>query len=308
MLYLLKNQIFMERRKFIQNAGLSLGMMALASNKLLADILTQPKYQFKLLRNNVGIFTEQGGTIAWLSNSGGMAVVDAQFQNSAMNLIAELKKASEKPLDYLINTHHHGDHTGGNIAFKGFAEKVVGHVNCLANHQATAEAQKSVDKQLFADTVFQDQWKAKIGSEKIQASYLGAAHTNGDIIVHFENANIAHMGDLMFNRRYPYIDKSAGANIQNWTEVLEKAIAKYDNDTLFIFGHSLDPEKVTGTKEDLRTMQNYLEKLLIFVKAELKAGKSKEEIMKADRIPGAEEYQGQGIERSLTAALQELAS
>jgi glyoxylase-like metal-dependent hydrolase (beta-lactamase superfamily II) len=298
----------MERRKFLQHAGLSLGMIALAQNKSLADILIQAKYQFKLLRNDVGIFTEQGGTIAWLSNSGGMAVIDSQFQNPAMNLIAELKKASEKSLQYLINTHHHGDHTGGNIAFKGFAEKVVGHVNCLANHKKTAAAQKTEDKQLFADTVFQDKWQAKVGSEKIQATYLGAAHTNGDIIVHFENANIAHMGDLMFNRRYPFIDKSAGANIQSWTEVLEKAIAKYDNDTLFIFGHSLDPEKVTGTKADLRAMQNYLEKLLTFVKAELKAGKSKEEIMKADRIPGAEEYQGQGIERSLTAALQELSS
>lgn len=298
----------MERRKFIQNAGLSLGMIALSYNKSLAEILNQPKYQFKLLRNNVGIFTEQGGTIAWLSNSNGMAVVDTQFQNPAMNLIAELKKISEKPLQYLINTHHHGDHTGGNIAFKGFADKVVGHVNCLGNHKKTAAAQNSEDKQLFADTVFEKQWQAKVGSEKIQASYLGAAHTNGDIIVHFENANIAHMGDLMFNRRYPFIDKSAGANIQSWTEVLEKAIAKYDKDTLFIFGHSLDPEKVTGTKADLRAMQNYLEKLLLFVKAELKAGKSKEEIMKASFIPGAEEYQGQGIERSLTAALQELSS
>lgn len=296
----------MKRRKFLQNASLSLGMIALAHHNSLADILLQPKYQFKLLRNNVGIFTEQGGTIAWLSNNAGMVVVDSQFQNSAMNLIAELKKTSEKPLQYLINTHHHGDHTGGNIAFKGFAEKVVGHVNCLENHQKTATAQKSEDKQLFADTVFKDQWKAKVGSEQIQADYLGAAHTNGDIIVHFENANIAHMGDLMFNRRYPFIDKSAGANIQSWTEVLEKAIAKYDNDTLFIFGHSLDPEKVTGKKEDLRAMQNYLEKLLLFVKAELKAGKTKEEIMKADRIPGAEDYQGQGIERSLTAALLEL--
>lgn len=297
----------MERRKFIQNAGLSLGMMALAGNSALANILMQPKYQFKVLRDNVGIFTEQGGTIAWLSNKGGMAVVDSQFQNPALNLIGELKKLSDKPLDYLINTHHHGDHTGGNIAFKAYAQKVVAHVNCLNNHKKVAAAQKSEDKQLFADTVFQDQWTAKIGSERITASYLGAAHTDGDIIVHFENANIAHMGDLMFNRRYPYIDKSAGANIQNWALVLEKAMAKYDNDTLFIFGHSLNPEKVTGTKEDIKAMQNYLEKLLIFVKAELKAGKSKEEIMKADRIPGAEDYQGEGIGRSLTAALQELA-
>lgn len=296
----------MQRRKFIQNAGLSLGMIAFTYNKTFADILLQPKYKFSLLRNNVGIFTEQGGTIAWLSNNAGMVVVDTQFQDPATHLIAELKKGSEKPLQYLINTHHHGDHTGGNIAFKGLAEKVVGHVNCLANHQKTSAAQKSEDKQLFADTVFQDQWKAKVGSERIHAQYFGAGHTNGDIIVHFQDANIAHMGDLMFNRRYPFIDKSAGANIQSWTEVLEKAIAKYDNDTLFVFGHSLDPEKVTGNKEDLKAMQNYLEKLLVFVKNEIKSGKSKDDIMKALSIPGAEEFQGQGIQRSLTAAFEEL--
>ena len=159
---------------------------------------------------------------------------------------------------------------------------------------------------MFADTVFQDQWKAKVGSERIQAHYFGAGHTNGDIIVHFQDANIAHMGDLMFNRRYPFIDKSAGANIQSWTEVLEKAIAKYDNDTLFVFGHSLDPEKVTGNKEDLKAMQNYLEKLLVFVKNEIKSGKSKDDILKAVSIPGAEDFQGQGIQRSLTAAYEEL--
>ena len=296
----------MQRRKFIQHAGLSFGMIALYSHKTFADSLLQPKYKFSLLRNNVGIFTEQGGTIAWLSNSLGMVVVDTQFQDPATHLIAELKKGSEKPVQYLINTHHHGDHTGGNIAFKGLAEKVVGHVNCLSNHQKTAAAQKSEDKQLFADTVFQDQWKAKVGSERIQAHYFGAGHTNGDIIVHFQDANIAHMGDLMFNRRFPFIDKSAGANIQSWTEVLENAVAKYDNDTLFVFGHSLDPEKVTGNKEDLKAMQNYLEKLLVFVKNEIKSGKSKDDILKAVSIPGAEEFQGQGIVRSLTAAYEEL--
>jgi len=296
----------MQRRKFIQNAGLSLGMIALTYNKTFADILFQPKYKFSLLRNNVGIFTEQGGTIAWLSNNAGMVVVDSQFQDPASHLIAELKKGSEKPLQYLINTHHHGDHTGGNIAFKGLAEKVVGHENCLVNHKKTSAAQKSEDKQLFADTLFQDQWKAKVGSERIHAQYFGAGHTNGDIVVHFQDANIAHMGDLMFNRRYPFIDKSAGANIQSWTEVLEKAVAKYDNDTLFVFGHSLDPEKVTGNKEDLKAMQNYLEKLLVFVKNEIKSGKSKDDIMKSVSIPGAEEFQGQGIQRSLTAAFEEL--
>ncbi len=296
----------MQRRKFLQGTGLSMAMLAISNNSALANFLMQPAYKFTPLRNDVGIFTEQGGTIAWLSNNSGMVVVDTQFVDPATHLIAELKKISSGPLNYLINTHHHGDHTGGNLAFKGFAEKVVGHTNCLANHQKTATAQKSEDKQLFADTVFQDQWKARVGSELIKAHYFGAGHTNGDIVVHFENANIAHMGDLMFNKRYPFIDRAGGANIQSWINVLDKTVAKFDKDTLFVFGHSADPVKVTGGKEEIRAMQNYLEKLLLFVKNEIKSGKSKEDILKAQSIPGAEDFQGQGIQRSLTAAFEEL--
>jgi glyoxylase-like metal-dependent hydrolase (beta-lactamase superfamily II) len=296
----------MQRRKFLQGTGLSLAMLATLNNNALAKLLMQPAYKFTPLRNDVGIFTEQGGTVAWLSNTSGIVVVDTQFVDQATHLITELKKISSKPINFLINTHHHGDHTGGNLAFKGLAEKVVGHANCLANHQKIASAQKSQDKQLFADTVFQDQWKAKVGTERIQAHYFGAGHTNGDIVVHFENANIAHMGDLMFNKRFPFIDRAGGANIQSWINVLDKTVAKFDKDTLFVFGHSADPLKVTGGKEEIRAMQNYLEKLLSFVKNEIKAGKSKEDVLKAQSIPGAEDFQGQGIQRSLTAAFEEL--
>jgi cyclase len=296
----------MERRKFIQNAGLSLGMLALIQNKGFASFITQPAYKMTLLRKDVGIFTEQGGTIGWLANKEGLVVVDTQFVTTAPHVIAELRKTSERPFKYLINTHHHGDHTGGNIAFKGLAEHVIGHSNCLINQRATAAAQKNEDKQLFADTVFNDQWKTKVGSQGIHAQYFGAGHTNGDAIIHFEDANVAHMGDLVFNKRYPFIDRTAGANIKSWIQVLDKALKKYDSDTLFVFGHSLDPEKVTGSKEELKSMQNYLEKLLLFVGNEMKAGKSKEEILKATSIPGATDFQGQGIERSLTAAYEEL--
>lgn len=297
----------MKRRDFIQKAGLSIGMLALLQNEGLAGILsTQSAYKMTLLRGDVGIFTEQGGTIAWLVNSEGIAVVDSQFANTSPHVIDELRKKSQRPFRYLINTHHHGDHTGGNIAFKGLAEHVVGHANCLINHRAVATTQKTEDKQLFADTVFNDQWKTKLGSQTISAHYLGAGHTNGDAIIHFEDANIAHMGDLTFNKRYPFIDRTAGANIASWIQVLEKTMSKFDSDTLFVFGHALDPEKITGGKAELKSMQNYLEKLLQFVAAEKKAGKTKEEILKNTSIPGASDYQGQGIERSLTAAYEEL--
>ncbi|MCW3087751.1 MAG: fold metallo-hydrolase, partial [Sediminibacterium sp.] len=230
-----------------------------------------------------------------------------QFADTAPHLIDELKKMDEMPFKYLINTHHHGDHTGGNIAFKGLVEHVVGHENCLANYKRVSEQNKSVEKQLFQDETFGNTWKHKVGKERMQAYYFGAGHTNGDAIIHFENANVAHMGDLLFNQLAPYIDRSAGANIKNWIEVLEKARRTFDKDTLFIFGHAADPEKVTGTKEDLVAFEDYLEKLLAFVGAEIKAGKSRDEIIKNKEIPGIS-WKNSGAERSLSAAYDELTS
>lgn len=296
----------MERRKFIQNSALAMAMFTFYKSNAFASSNALRAYQFKELRNSVGIFTESGGTIGWLNGSSGIVVVDSQFQNTAPNVIKELKSLSDKPFKYLLNTHHHGDHTGGNIAFKGLAEHVVAHQNSLVNQKLAAEKAKNEDKQLYPDITFGKGWKAPVGKEKISSYYYGSAHTNGDVVYHFENANIVHLGDLLFNRRYPYIDQANGAHIGNWINVLEKIHNQFDKDTLFIFGHSLDPEKITGGKEDIKAFQGYLKALLAFVAAEIKAGKSKEEIMKATTIPGASEWQGDGISRSLTAAYAEL--
>lgn len=296
----------MQRRQFLQQSALATAVLAFYKSAAFAQANAAFAYQFKLLRNDIGIFTEQGGTIAWLNGSSGFVVVDSQFPTAAPHVIEELKKLGEKPFKYLLNTHHHGDHTAGNIAFKGLAEHVVAHQNSLVNQKMAAEKAKNVDKQLFPDTTFGKGWKAPIGKEKISAYYYGSGHTNGDAIYHFENANIVHVGDLVFNRRYPYIDQDNGAHIGNWIKALGQIHEQFDNDTLFIWGHSLDPEKVTGNKADVKAFQNYLESLMAFVKAEMKAGKSKEEILKATAIPGAPEWQGDGIARSLTAAYTEL--
>lgn len=263
-------------------------------------------YQFKTLRNDVGVFMEQGGTIAWLNGSSGFVAVDSQFPASAAHLIEELKKLGDKPFKYLLNTHHHGDHTAGNIAFKGLVQNVVAHQNSLVNQKLAAEKANSLDKQLLPDTTFGKGWKAPVGKEKISAYYYGSGHTNGDVVYHFENANIVHVGDLVFNRRFPYIDKDNGAHIGNWITALDKIYDQFDKDTIVVTGHSLDPEKVVGDKENVKAFRNYLDSLMTFVKAEMKAGKTKEEILKATTIPGAPEWKGDGIARSLTAAYTEL--
>ncbi|MDB5023707.1 MAG: fold metallo-hydrolase [Mucilaginibacter sp.] len=298
----------MQRRSFLLNTAVAAGAFTLSGKKSFASWVTDPAYQFKPLRNNMGMFAEQGGTIAWLVNKEGIVVVDAEFPDPATHLIAELKKQSDKPFEWLINTHHHGDHTAGNISFKGLVKNVAAHANSLANQKNVAAAQKKEDVQLYPDITFTDTWKIKVGDERIQAYYFGPGHTNGDSMIHFEHANIVHMGDLVFNRRYPYIDRSAGASVKNWPLTLEMAQKKFDKDTLFVFGHAFDPLKVTGKMEDIKAMQNFMEKLAGFVQTSIKAGKTKEEILQAKSIPGVTGWQGDGIERGLTAAYEEFSA
>ena len=217
-----------------------------------------------------------------------------------------MKKQDENPFELLINTHHHGDHTSGNISFKGIVKDVAAHGNSLINQKNVAAAQKTEDKQLYPNITYGDTWSYKIGKEEIKTYYFGPAHTNGDSIIHFQHANIAHMGDLIFNRRWAFIDRSAGASVKNWVTVLDKTISTFDKDTVFVFGHAFDPEKVTGTKEDLKAMQDYLSKMLVFVEQEIRSGKTKEEILKEKSIPGVTEWQGDGIERGLDATYEEV--
>ncbi|MES2266345.1 MAG: MBL fold metallo-hydrolase [Bacteroidota bacterium] len=296
----------MERRKFLRNTALTAGSLALLGNKSIASIFAMPGYKLTPLRNNVGIFTEQGGTIIWMVNKEGIVCVDAEFPEPATHLITELKKKSEKPFQWLINTHHHGDHTSGNISFKGIAKNVAAHANSLTNQKAAAAKQKTEDKQLYPDTTFNDKWKVKVGDEHITAHYFGAGHTNGDSFIHFENANIVHCGDQVFNRMYPYIDRSAGASCKHWPIALEQAQKQFNKDTIFVYGHAFDPMKVTGTMEDLKAMQNFMEKLVAYVDSSIKAGKTKEQILATTAIPGVTDWNGDGIQRGLTAAYEEL--
>ena len=295
----------MHRRSFIQNTAFALGALSLTQNDLLKGLLDDP-WKITMLRNDIGIFTEKGGTIAFMLSKKGMVVVDTQFPEQSQHLITELKKKSEKPFKLLINTHHHGDHSAGNISFKGIAEHVLAHANSKINQENSAKQNKNEDKQLYPDQTYTDTWCQKIGKEKICLHYFGAGHTNGDSFIHFQHANIVHTGDLVFNRRHPFVDRGAGANIKNWIQVLDKALAKFDNNTIYVFGHSATGYEVTGKADDLRAFRDYLGNLLKYVDEQLKTGKMKDEILKAVGIPGSDQWKGDGINRPLQAAFEEL--
>ena len=294
------------RRSFIKSSGLAVSAATMPGVHFLDFLFDQSNYQMTPLRNDVGVFSERGGTIGWMISKDGLVVVDTQFPTQAGHLIEEIQKKSDKKIDLLVNTHHHGDHSAGNIAFKGLVNKVVAHENSKNNQKKVAERRNSLETQLFPDTTYTSgKWSGRVGSETVTLHYFGAGHTNGDSIVHFENANIAHMGDLLFNRRVPYIDKSAGANITNWQVILETAYQTFDDDTVFVFGHAGDGYKITGKRNDLQAFKNYLEKVMVFVKKGIAQGKTKEAMAQATSIPGAEEWKG-SQKRAVDAAYLEI--
>ena len=298
----------MQRRIFIRNTAILTGASLLFQKQALAQLFRTSEFNIKMLSKNAGIFTERGGTIGFLLGDEGIVVIDSQFPDTAKHFMEEAKKMKDKPFAYLLNTHHHGDHTGGNIAFKGAVEHVVMHQNAATNLKTVAEKQNALDKQLMADMTFTDELKIKIGKEKIKGYYFGAGHTNGDAVYHIEESDIVHVGDLMFNRRHPFIDRTAGASIAGWTKVLDSIAKEFSKKTTYIFGHAGTGYEVTGTSADLMAFKNYLQSLLDFTAKEIAAGKTKEEILKATEIPGAPEWKGDGIQRPLTAAYEELTS
>lgn len=295
----------MQRRIFLQNSVLTFGALILGKQKIIHAMSTDT-WKITMLTDKIGIFTERGGTIVFHYSKDGITVVDAQFPDTAPHLINELKKKNEQPYHLLINTHHHGDHTSGNIAFKDLVKRVLAHENSLANQKRVAIANKNEDKQLYPNQTFGKVWEEDAGKEKISLLYYGAGHTNGDAIIHFKHANIAHVGDLVFNRRHPFVDRSAGANIKSWINVLDEALKKFDTKTVFICGHSGNDFDIKGSKDMLVAFQDYLGNVLKFVGGEIKSGKTKEEILKATEIPGSPEWKGDGIERPLQAAFEEL--
>jgi cyclase len=250
-----------------------------------------PSPVFTPIRRNVGFFTMRGGTIGYLVNPGGVVVVDSQFPNEGKACLDGLNSQSgNRGVDFLINTHHHGDHSGGNLSFRGAAKKVVAHVKADEHMRQPPGGQTPAD-QLFPDTTFAENWSADVGDEKIRARHYGRAHTSGDAVITFERANVAHMGDLMFHQRHPVVDRAAGATIKNWMNVLDRTVKDHSNDTIYIFGHANAGLPVTGSHTDLARFHDYFGGLLAFVGEQVKAGKSREDVLAMrDPLKGFENY------------------
>ena len=298
----------LDRRQLIVSSSLAVAAGAFRGFPAFAQ--DDPETSFEELRGGVGIFNGSGGTIGWLVSPEGTLVVDSQFPNTAQICVDGLRERSERGIDILINTHHHGDHTAGNQVFEAVVKHIVAHsrVPGLQRRQAVGAGTEAA--QAYASVTFAESWRIHLGSEVVSARHYGPAHTSGDVIVHFENANVVHMGDLMFNRVHPFIDRPAGASIANWITSLEQVAEAHTSDATFVFGHGKPGFGVVGEQTDLLHQRDYLTAVLEHAGQGIAAGQSRDEIVGAAELPGFPDHVSPmallSLENVLTVAHQEL--
>ncbi len=279
------------RRDFLEVVSVAGVGLVLVPRLGWSQAATAPATTFTDIRGGVGLFEGRGGTIGWYASKDALVVVDSQFPDTARICLDGLRQKSGRGVDLLVNTHHHGDHTAGNKTLKEAATRVLAHANVPGLQRRAAEEAKTLDAQVYADRTFTDVWREDIGGETLRAQYYGPAHTSGDAVVTFEKANVAHMGDLVFNRVFPFIDRKSGASIANWIVVLEKTVAAHDQSTQYIFGHGAS---IRGGRADVLAQRDFMTALLETVRKAHSAGESKAEVQKRSAVPGFDTWKPLG--------------
>src|SRR6267143_3043499 len=209
-----------------------------------------------------------GGNVAVYVTGEGVVLVDDKFEQDHEGIIAKVKSVTGQPVKYVLSTHHHADHSGGNARFLPTAE-IISTANARANiiEHKQSNAPPGVAP---ARVVFTEECSVFLGGKEVRARHFGRGHTNGDALVYFPALRTLHTGDLMSGKT-PLIDYPGGGSVVEWTKTLDAAM-KLDFDTV-IPGHGPVTDKAA-----LLTYRNNVEKLRNCVYGLIRQGKSQEDI------------------------------
>ena len=195
-----------------------------------------PQLTIEQVKEDLFNIVGDGGNVGVLVTKDGVILIDDKFLRDADEILNKVKSITSVPVRYILNTHHHGDHTGGNERFLAKAE-IIAHQNARAN--IVAQNQPGAQR-----ITFSGETAVFLGGKEVRMKHFGRGHTNGDAIVYFPALKTVHAGDL-FTRGAPFIDYKGGGSAIEWTNTLEAALA-WDFDTV-IPGHG-----AVGTRADLQ--------------------------------------------------------
>ena len=270
--------------------------LALAQQAPPAPMPAPPDTKIETVNLAPGIYMliGRGGNIGVSVGRDGAAIIDDQFADMAPKIRAAVALLSEKPVQFVINTHLHGDHTGGNDAFGAAGAVIIAHdnvrkrlgsdqVNPSNNQPIPARAREALPVVTFADSA-----SLHFNDEDLEFTHLPNAHTETDIVVRFRKANILHMGDL-FTGGFPFIDGNTGGTLDGLILAHEKVLAGIDDTTRLIRGHG-----PLGNRAELQAYHDMLVVVRDRIAKLVKSGKTQEQVLAARPTQGFEEKYGGG--------------
>jgi cyclase len=221
-----------------------------------------------------------GGNTLVLTGPEGTLLVDPSFAQVAPKLKVELSKMGAAPVRYVVSTHYHGDHTGGNGAFAGEGAMVVGQANCrerMLHPQYNNFWGYPTPSSPVADLptlTYDRRLTLYLNGEQIDVFHNRPAHTDGDSIVYLHHANVVHMGDIYINGLYPYIDLATGGRIDGYFPVIDQVLALIDDRTRVIPGHGL-----IASRADLQFYRDMLQTVRDRVAHQIASGATLEQVI-----------------------------
>jgi glyoxylase-like metal-dependent hydrolase (beta-lactamase superfamily II) len=224
---------------------------------------------------NVYMLEGSGGNIGVCAGDDGIVIVDDQYAPLANKIKEALKGISDKPVKFVINTHFHGDHTGGNSEF-GTEATIIAHENVrkrLKDGGTGQGAAKPAAKEALPIVTFNDHTTVHVNGEDIRAVHFPHGHTDGDSVIFFTQANVVHMGDDFVTYGFPYVDVKSGGSISGMIAGDEKVLGMLSTDVKIIPGHG-----PLSTPADLRKFIDMLKETRAIVADGIKQGKTVQQL------------------------------
>ncbi len=276
-------------------SALSLSLL-LAGSVAFAQEDEKPAIQTQDLGNGIYVLFGEGGNVALSSGADGNFLVDDKYAPQSEAIQAAVGLVGEGAVRFVINTHWHADHSGGNENFSNAGAVIVAHDN-VRKRMSTDQFIEALKWAVPASpaialpvVTFGDELKLHLNGNEVQITHVAHAHTDGDALVHFKQANILHMGDIFFNGLYPFIDLSSGGSIQGMISAVEHGLVLCDENTKVIPGHG----KVTD-RAGLAAYRDLLVSWRDAVKAHKDSGKSLQSTIDAKPTAATDEALGKAF-------------
>ena len=247
-----------------------------------APDFSQVTIKTETLAPGIHMLTGDGGNIGLSAGDDGAFLVDDQFAPLTEKIVAAVKTLTDKPVRFVINTHWHGDHTGGNENFGRAGAVIVAHENVRKRmsteqfNEAFKRTTPAAPRGALPIVTFSESVTLHLNGDDVRVTHVAPAHTDGDSIVHFTKANVIHMGDLYVNGGYPFIDISSGGEVNGIIAAADQALAMGNDSTKIIPGHG-----ALGTKAALKQYRDVVATVRDRVAALITQGKSLADVQTA---------------------------